>query len=373
MKFVISSIDLNQAVQKMGRLLSAKTTIPILEGVLVKAQGDVLIFTASDGSESIIHRISMDKAEGNMILEEGTCVLAKETFTVVKKMKGFISFEVQNTSVTLKQDNTTLELTTLDAGEYPLIETPENKHPLVLSGAEFTEIINQTTFATSKMEIRPILMGVNMKFGKEHCSFTATDSHRLARFSMKGIESLTDDITITVPATILDQAIKSFDLNQDVILLPGERTIALANSNTILVAPLLEGNYPETERLIPTDFGLELVLNREELVQALELLCTLSGKNVVNMKISSLFADFYVTDAGAKGNRELAFESLEGENEEDFAIGFSSLYVLDVLKRIKAKSVRFQFTGVMKPFLIIPEEVQGDTDCIQLVLPVRQI
>lgn len=372
MKFTITTADMQDVISKMGRLIGAKTTVPILAGVLVKAQDGLLIFTASDGDESIIHRLSMDKTEGNEIIEEGTAVFLKETFDVIRKLKkGSVTFDVADTTVAVIQDKTNLEFPLMIAADYPNIQMPDNKKPLVLSGAEFAHMVSQTTFAAAKRDLRPILMGVHMTFAKDSCQFVCTDSHRLGRLITKGIDSLEESLSITVPASILDHAIKSFDLSQDVILLPDNQIIALANGNTILLSPLFEGSYPDTNRLIPTEFSSELVANRKEFVEGLELLQVLSTENVVHLKTNGMFVELRAAGADAKGQREIAFESYEGE--EGFSIAFSPQYALDALKRMESESVRFRFTESMRPFLAIPETVNSVmNDCIQLILPVRR-
>jgi len=368
MKFILSAIDVNEAVAKMGRLLSSKSIIPILAGVLVEATEDCLMLTASDGMESIIHRLMIDEVDGNAILTPGKCVFSKETFDIAKKLKGPITFEVVDTNVIVTQNKLSLEFTTMDANDYPKVNVESNSAPFVLSGPSFMEMVTLTTFAASKNDVRPILTAVNMTFNKDKSVIVATDSHRLSRVFIDGIKSENDEVSLSVPATILDQALKSFDLTKDVIILPSQNSIAFANGNTVLNSRLLEGNYPDTSRLIPTDFNTDLVVNRKELIDGLELLQAISSNSTINLKVDSMFVELSAKGTGTKGTKEIVFESYDGL--EDFSISFSPLYLLDALKRITDTSVLLRFNGPMQPFVAVSTD--SESKATQLILPVRQ-
>ncbi|MDX1806668.1 MAG: DNA polymerase III subunit beta, partial [Paenisporosarcina sp.] len=243
--------------------------------------------------------------------------------------------------------------------------------PYILDGKLFAEMVSKTTFATSNSDARPILQGVNMTFNADKNVFVSTDSHRLSRLVFDGTheESSTEDLpkAITVPASVLDHALKSFDLSMQVAIFPSPQQIAIANGNTILYSRLLEGNYPETERLIPTEFNSQLVVNRKEIIESLELLATLGTNNIVELKVNGLFVELKAQGSNAKGMKEIAFETYDGE--EGFSISFSAAYALVALKTTEHQSIKFRFVGAMRPFLITPVEESNE---LQLILPVRQ-
>lgn len=365
MKFTIEKSKLTDALNKMGRIMTAKPSIPILGGILVRATADCLILTASDGTESIIHRIPV--SEELVIEEEGVSVLAKEAIDISKKFKGTISYSVDGPRVKVSQAKTFLEFSTLDANDYPTIAASTNPQPIVMNGKDFSAIVTKTAFATAKTETRPILTGVHMLFAEEGNVFVATDSHRLGKIS-SGKGSKENEMQITVPAKLLDHALKSFDLSKDVIILPDERQLALANGDTILYSRLLEGNYPDVSRLIPTDFETKVVVNRQEMLDTIDLISALSTNSTVDLKANGLFLEVEAVQEGKKGKREIAFEEYEGD--EGFSISFSAQYVAEALKSMESSSVRFNFNGSMKPFVIEP--IQEDCCELQLVLPVRQ-
>lgn len=370
MKFIVSKEKISETVTKIGRLLSHKSSIAVLAGVLVEARADCILFTASDGTESIFHRIPL--ADGNelQILEEGKSVFSKDAFEVTKKLKGNITFEATPQQVIVSQEKLSLEFHVMDADEYPTIAVEPTVKPFILEGKLFSEMVSKTTFATSHSDSRPILQGVNMNLSEEHNVFVSTDSHRLSRLTLPGNPTLTpsDELprAITVPASVLDHALKSFDLSLPVAIFPSPQQIALANGNTILYSRLLEGNFPETNRLIPTEFISELVVNRKEIIESLELLATLGTNNIVELTVNGMFVELKAKGTNAKGSKEIVFESYDGE--ENFTISFSAAYALSALKTTDYVSIKFKFVGPMRPFLITPVEESNE---LQLILPVR--
>lgn len=366
MKFTLPKKTITEITGKMGRLMTAKSSIPILMGILVEAQKDCILFTVSDGTESLIHRLSVSEKDGIIVEEEGRSVFSKETFDVTKKMKGNIVFDANESSVTVSQDKTSLEFAVAIAADYPKIEIENTNKAITFDGKEFEQIVKKTTFAVSTSDSRPILTGVHMTLGEAN-TFVSTDSHRLARFESGTSET---DISVTVPASILEQALKSFDLSKDVMIFPSTNQIAFMSGHTILISRLLEGNFPDTNRLVPTEFKHELILRREEFLSALDLIASLADLTLVKLTISGMSVELFGKGDTSKGQQELFYESYEGE--EGFQISFSAKYVMEAIRTITTDSIKISFVDVMKPFIITPVSNEPISE-LQLILPVRNI
>ncbi|WP_028393951.1 DNA polymerase III subunit beta [Bacillus cihuensis] len=368
MKFQLVSEKVQEVYKKIEKLLNARSVIPILSGVLVQVRQDCIVFTASDGTESVIHRVLSSEEDGVVVISEGKAVFTKEALAVSKKIKGLMTFETTENNVVVSQDKTKLEFPVLDGEEFPKIEFEPTLTPIVFTGKEFLDIVHQTIFAVSQSETRPILTGVNFQFGKDGNTFVATDSHRLAQIEL-GAAPI--DVTLTVPAKTLDNAVKTFDFSNDVMVLATPNKIAFGNGNTMLSTRLLEGNYPDTSRLIPkADFETELTVNKKEFFEALDLLTEISKQktNVVQISINGLFVEFSATNGTSKGKKEIAFTNLEGN--DNFSLSFSGEFVKNALKAIDSEEVKLSFAGPMKPFLIRPADTE-ESSIVQLILPVR--
>ncbi|MEK5209841.1 DNA polymerase III subunit beta [Psychrobacillus sp. FSL H8-0510] len=365
MKFTLPKAIITEVIGKIGRLMTAKSSIPILAGVLVEVQSKGVLFTVSDGTESMIHHVPVGDGSGIIVEDEGKSVFSKETFELCKKLKGDITFSVTETSVTVTQNKTSLEFATMAADEYPKIEITNTSKAIRFEGEDFEKIVKKTRYAASTSDDRPILQGVHMNLGETN-SFICTDSHRLAKV-LNG--SSTEEIQITVPANVLEHAVKSFDLSNPVLIFPSSNQVSFANGTTILLSRLLEGNYPDTNRLIPTEYESDLVLNRLELIEALEMLALLGINGVVKLTVSGLFVELSAIGTGSKGKRELVFESWNGE--EGFSISLSATYLVDALKTFSTNSVKIGFTGSMRPLVVTSGTEQETVDELQLILPVR--
>ncbi len=364
MKFTISKAILTEVIGKIGRLMRAKPSVPVLNGILVEVQENCILFTISDGTESLIHQVPVNESNGILVEGEGKSVLSKETFNISKKLKGDITFELLDSNVIVSQNKTSLEFSTINADEYPKVAIENTNKAITFEGKDFESIVNKTFYAASDSDTRPVLKGVHMEFGESN-RFVSTDSHRLAKVELG---SSTEEMQITVPATLLDHAIKSFDLSQSVLVFPSSTQIALANGTTILYSRLLEGNYPDISRLIPSEFNSELIVNRQELIDTLELLATLSDNSVIQVSVNGLFVELSAGNAISKGMKEIAFESWTGE--EGFTISLSAKYLIDTLRTISSGSVKISFVESMRPFVVTPVS-DNPTNELHLILPVR--
>ena len=365
MKFTLPKTIITEITGKMGRLMTAKSSIPILSGILVQVQSDCILFTVSDGTESLIHRLPVNEENGVVVEEEGSSVFVKETLDITKKMKGDIVFDSDESRVIVSQDKTSLEFSVALASEYPKIAIENTKNPLTFDGKEFEKIVKKTAFAVSTNDSRPVLTGVNMTFGETN-SIVSTDSHRLARYESGASDT---EIQITVPATVLEHALKSFDLTESVMIFPSSNQIGLVNGNTILISRLLEGNYPDTARLVPAEFKHELVLNKDELISTLDLLAVVAENGVVQLNVNGLFVELSAKGSTSKGKKEFFYESYQGE--EGFKISFSAKYLLESLRTFSTDSVKVCFVEPMRPFVIKPVSNEDTTTELQLILPVR--
>lgn len=366
MKFTLPKKTITEITGKMGRLMTAKSSIPILMGILVEVQNDCILFTVSDGTESLIHRLPVSEKDGIIVEEEGRSVFSKDTFDVTKKMKGDIVFHANETSVTVSQDKTSLEFAVAIASDYPKIEIENTNKAITFNGKDFEKIVKKTTFAVATSESRPVLTGVHMTLGETN-RFVSTDSHRLARFECGSSET---DISVTVPASILEQALKSFDLANNVMIFPSTNQIAFMSGHTVLISRLIEGNFPDTNRLVPTDFKHELIVRRDEFLSALDLIASLADLTLVKLTINGLSVELFGKGDTSKGKQELFYESYEGE--EGFQISFSAKYVMEAIRTMTTDSIKVSFVEGMRPFIITPVSNETVSE-LQLILPVRSI
>ena len=212
-----------------------------------------------------------------------------------------------------------------------------------------------------------------MSLSDQALSFVATDSHRLAskKLTVKLDDESLNFKNIVIPGKSLSELNKIIDENDDEISISvTENQILFQTENIYFLSRLLEGNYPETSRLIPDQSKTTLLTKTKDLLQAIDRASLLARENknsVVKLETKGdkqLEITSHTPEVG-QVVEEVHPESIEGE---DLKISFSAKYMLDALRTIESDLVKIEFTGSMRPFIIKPDD---DENMLQLILPVR--
>lgn len=378
MKFTIQRDQLMDSVQDVMKAISSRTTIPILTGMKIEATPNGVKLTGSDSDISIESYIPKEE-EGIVFVENiepGSIVLQAKYFPeIVRKLpQKSVDIEVdEQFNVSIRSGSAEFHLNGQDANEYPQLPQLHANHSLEIPIDLLKDLIRQTVFAVSTSETRPILTGVNMKIEGEELHFVATDSHRLAsrKIPMNGQLEHLDFSSVIIPGKSLNELNKILEDSQEKIEISvTENQILFRTQHLYFLSRLLDGNYPETSRLIPEQSKTIVVIDKKELLQSIDrasLLAKESRNNVVKLVTkegNKLEISSNSPEVG-KVEEEVVSENIEGE---DLKISFSAKYMMDALKAVDTDKVNIQFTGAMRPFLIRPTE---NDQILQLILPVR--
>ncbi|MFE7064206.1 DNA polymerase III subunit beta [Sutcliffiella sp. NPDC057660] len=371
MKFSIKRDLLMEGLNRVIKVVNQKHSIPILQGILFELTADKLTITGSDSTETIRHIIDAD-GDGLLIESEGNMVFPKNIVEITKKLNKEIAFSQDGYNATIISGKSEFQIITLDAEEYPKFQSFDLNSPTVTyKGPEFRDLVRKTAFSAADSEIRPILTGVCIEVVQEDCTLVCTDSHRLSKISKRA--KVNQDFKVVVPARSLETASKIFsDSDVDMYLSPQQ--LLLRNGSTLYLSRLLDGNYPDTSRLIPTDYQNKLTIDRKEFIDGLEMLKGLSLSaddnkgGIVKLHINGAANLSTNQTQRGKGKVDVPYTSYEGE--EDFTISFSIKYAQEALKSIDKEKVDIFFQGQLRPFVIQPTEV---TEELQLILPVRTV
>ena len=200
MKFSIEKNIILEGLNNVIRAISTKNVIPVLNGIKFELTSEGLYLTASD-SELTIKVLIESKDIKQVTTTGGIVIQSKYILDIVRKMPSdVINFEViDGLKIKIYTDNNQYNLNCLDINDYPDVKLEENKDPIIIKGDIFKTIINQTSFAISNQELRPILTGVNFKFTKDVLETVATDSYRLAKKNIKLNAEVEKDLEIVIP------------------------------------------------------------------------------------------------------------------------------------------------------------------------------
>lgn len=373
MQFKIKHNVLSEALKRVEKVVKPKHPVPILQGIYMELTEQELILIGSDNTESFRYHVPVD-GENIEVVQPGKAVLAKHITDVVKKFKKDITLKLEGFNLQITSGRSEFNLTTFDPEEYPkLPEFTIEQSTFHVKGTEFNSFVRKTAFAASDSETRPILTGVCLHVKEDCMSFISTDSHRLGMVRVQS--SLNKELKLVIAAKALDNMIKTFDLQEDVhFYCDSENQLILRNGPLVFYCRLLEGNYPDTSRLIPHDFKAEMKINRKAFLDEIELLRGMANSadngngGTIKLHVNGAATMSTYTAQTGKGQSVVDYESVEG-TEKEFTISFSAKYMIEALKAIDDEFVMFKFNDAMRPFLLTPFE--SNLDEVQLVLPVR--
>src|SRR5690625_1427748 len=376
MKFKIHKKYLLNSIQAVSNAISSRTVIPILSGMKIDVTPSKIILTGSNSDITIQSHIlkTQDGEEVITDIEEGSIVLPVPHFPdIIRKLPDdIVDITVEENYKTIIQSGKAVfTLYAQSSEEYPKVNMNRSDDHLQLKVNDVKRLIKQTVFAVAPMETRPILTGVNITIKDNNLTFTATDSHRLALRSIQIQNSDVEIDNIVVPGKSLQELNKIFDNDDEVVNMSiMKNQILLYTDDTYFLSRLLSGNYPETERLIPTESKTTLHIFTKELIHTIERAALLSSRDQNNVilldTLEHNMVDISETSPEIGNVKELLdVISIQGE---EIKISFSARYMLDSLKAIESDRVQIDFTGPMRPFVIrTPEEEK----ILQLILPVR--
>jgi len=376
MKFEIMRHRLLDGLNDVMKAVSSKTTIPILSGIKLEVTEEGLHLTGSDSDITIQTFI---KAEENgeqviRVIEEGTIVVQARMFNeIVRKLPtSDVVIEVtENFNTHIRSGKSEFHIIGLDASEYPLLPDIQDDRQFVIPADLLKSLVRETVFAISTSESRPVLTGVHWEVKDGELTCVATDSHRLARRKTTLEQLPSGEYSAVIPGKSLSELSKIIgDSSQPVQIVMTEQQVLFKTSNVLFYSRLLEGKYPDTSRLIPTEYNTTVILDGKALFQAIDrasLLAREERNNIV--QFTSL--DGHVVEISSsspeigKVEEEIMANGIEGE---ELKISFSAKYMMDALKAVGGQDVKVQFTGAMRPFIL--NSVHDDS-VLQLIVPVR--
>src|SRR5699024_4099023 len=363
MKFVTQRDQLVASILNVMKAISQRTAIPILTGMKIEAKKSGLILTGSDSDISIEAYIPSEE-DGTIFveeIEEGSVVLNAQYFSAINRKLPENTVMIEAASqlnVTIQSGKSVFKLYGKDAEEYPQLPTLQTEHNLEIQADSYKTLIKQTTFAVSTMETSPILTGVNLTLKDGLLNFTATDSHRLASRDIHIKNTKLEFSNVVIPGKSLNELNKILDDTEDMI------EISVANNQILFrtkqfnfLSSLLDGNYPETSRLIPDQSKTTITVQTKSLQNTIDR-ASLLAKNESNNVVRLTTKDQQTIEITSKSPEigkvaeDVMVESIAGE---ELNISFSSKYILDALKTMDADVINIQFTGAMRPFIIRPQ------------------
>ncbi len=375
MKFSIKNSLFTAIVSELHKISSNKSLLPILSGIKIEAKLDGIVLTGGN-SELFIEKKIPIRMKGETVVEVhetgSVVVLSKHFMNLLKKLPDDIEISTDNMqSVLIKSGDIVTRLNGLRAADYPRLPEIKILHSVKLNFSSLKEVIKQTIFAVSKSDAKPVLTGVKMEFDNNKLICTATDSHRLSQKEI-GITFIEAPHSIVVPSKSLIELLQLKESSLATVHISiADHMIVFSTENTILYSVLIEGNYPNTQSLIPTDFMTRITMNTKTLIAGIDRACVFSEEwkhNNVHLSLIDNTILKITTNSTGIGTIEerQRISSVDGVSAIDMT--FDGRFLLEALKGIQEEQVTISFCGMMKPAVIEPE---NETSYVQLISPLR--
>ncbi|MFF0828883.1 DNA polymerase III subunit beta [Brevibacillus sp. NPDC003359] len=386
MKVKVQKSLLSEAINIVGKAVSSSSTLEVLQGILIQVKGNGLLFTGYNNQFAFIHEIPLSSEAADLVIEtEGSIILPARYFSqIVTNLRGnVIEIEQKDGYQVIisselpakkgkKAATSRHDLSGLDPSKYPVLPLVEQSESLKVHTNILKNMVKSTIISIATSETRPILMGVKFEYDSQKLKMVATDSHRLSQH-VYAISADVEPFEIVVPGSSLKELVKVLHEDSEADICTNGQYMSVLNGNTTFITRLLEGQYPDTNRIIPTNFNTEITVNPKEIIDAVKS-CDIfreDGKTVITL--NSIKEDGVVTLTSASNQVGKAEEVLYTDRIDgiDIKLSFNAKYVLEALNVLDEakKPIDLSFSGNMHPFTL---RTQGNGDILQLVLPIRK-
>lgn len=365
MKLICSKENLMEGINVVQKAVSTKTTLPILEGILLEAD-DKLKMTGNDLEIGIECYVDAD------VKKKGSIVLNSRMFgDIVKRLPDAeVLMEVKdNNAVVIECENSLFEIKGIAAEGFPALPSVQKENGIKISQKLIKDIIKQTIFAVSVDENRPILTGCLFEYKSGRLSIVSIDGYRLALRTVTH-EFAVQDRNLVIPGKTLNEISKIIQpVDAELTIYTTKNQILFDMGNCIMVSRLLEGEFLNYTGIIPKDLETKITLSTKELLACFERasLVITNDERRYPVKLDIKDDMMVITSNTEIGN---AREELRIEMEgKELDISFNPRYFIEALRVIENEMVSISFTSNIGPCIIKP--LQGDA-FVYLVLPIRR-
>lgn len=369
MEVTILQAHLEKAVLAISRIISQKVQLPILSNVLLTATSGELTLSATNLNESITLSVPAKVSQEGQLTVPGK--LFAEFVHLLPQQP--VTLTAKGQALHVVCENAQADFAGISAAEFPRLPVADSAQTASLPLALLEQVVSLISFAASKDESRPHLTGVLVTIEEETITFVATDGFRLSLVT-KPFKGVKEKHTILLPAKTLEEVVrlaKDFSQTKDVAialtLIPDQNQAIMRFGNIEFSSRIIEGKFPDYEKVIPQDTETTVTLGKDDLLQSVRLASVFSrdSMSVIKMAIG-LDAVTLTSDAKEIGNDIVKVAAgIEGEPQET---AFNPRFLLELLQNVPAPDVTIQMAGSLSAVVF---KITGDDSFLHIIMPVR--
>lgn len=366
MRFVITREALIKPLQLVAGVVERRQTLPVLSNILMVAEGDQLSLTGTDLEVELVGRVQLQEPA-----QPGSVTVpARKLMDICKSLSddARIEMELSGQKMIIKSGRSKFSLTTLAASEFPNVEDSPQAFELSLPQSELRQLIEKTGFSMAQQDVRYYLNGMLLEVSEDSLRSVATDGHRLATSASVADVPAGGAHQIIVPRKgILELARLLQGGDSPVTLVIGASHIRANVGDYTFTSKLVDGKFPDYQRVIPKNGDKVVLGDRQELRQVFQRIAILSNEKYRGVRLT--LSDGYLKVTANNPEQEEAEETVAVEYEgSSIDIGFNVNYLLDVLSILGSDVVRFTLADANSSALI-----QGfdDPNSTYVIMPMR--
>ncbi len=371
LKAVCARKDLYEAVQTVGHAVSGRTSLPILSHILIEAEGDALKLTATDLELGISLMLPAARVETAGGLTAPSRIL---TELLGALPEGDVTLNVDLThAVRLNCDRSDYKILGLPAEEYPKLPEVKDENGFSIPQKLLRDMIKKTIFAVSPDEARAILTGILIALEGDTIRFVSTDTHRLA-VRTATVNNARGSQNAIVPARAMNELMRilSDEDGEVEVTMSGNQIRFITPQGITVISRLIEGQFPNFERVIPTQHEKKLTLQTQPFQRAVRRAAIVARNNANRVILKTLDDRLAIR---AESNLDgTAYEEVEVAREgDDVEIAFNAKYVLDVVGVLDEEGLTLDMTEPLKPGVVRPirEDNSAPGEYLCVLMPMQ--
>ena len=371
MEAILQKNQFLKALTHVQNVVERRNTIPILANILIIAEGVGLKLIATDLDIELIEEIDAKIEKGGSLTAPAHLV-----YDIIRKLPDGCDISIQSDNegrfISVEAGRSNFTLPVLPADEFPTMSGNELSCSFNMPAADVRALIDRTRFAISSEETRYYLNGIYIHStesnGAPVLRAVATDGHRLARVEMPLPEGAGQMPSVIVPRKAVVEIRKLIEDNEsDVSISLSESKLCCTIGNTVLTTKLIDGTFPDYERVIPTGNDKLMNVNCRELAEVVDRVATISTEKSRSVKLQIKTRTLVLSANSPESGT--AREELEVQyDSEDLEIGFNSRYLLDITNQIEGENIEFSLADPGSPTIV---RDQDDNTSLYVLMPMR--
>ncbi len=368
MRLSLTQENLSRALSSVGRVVSSRSSLPVLSNVLLSTDGNRLRLSATNLEIGINYWI------GSKVEQQGSLTVPARLFTefVSSLPRETIELGAIDNVLTVKTPHYESKINGISAEEFPLIPTITADPVLRIEASVLKDALVQVVVAASADEARPVLAGVYMYTEDGNMYLVATDSYRLAEKRIELSEDIEKQFAAIVPARTMQELVRLLGESEDAVeIYLDENQVMFRLGEVELVSRLIEGQFPNYRQIIPKKAETSFDISTAEFARITKVASLFARESAGSVKLE-IQAEGQVrimtSDSEVGGNVSMADCEVSGDDGE---ISLNARYLTDALAVIKSPEVTFAISGKLSACVLSPAGEGTDDDYIHIVMPLR--